>query len=289
MPRAASSRFAAAASSVPDAAQRQQQIDRALDVEDAVRALDRHALADRIERRARRRAGAALDVARGGCRARRAATRMRDLGRVAAAGSRRRARGRRRSTPPPRRAPRSGRRPTARGRPSRPWSSVPVLSVQMTVAAPSVSTAGSLRTSTLRAGHALHADGEGDGDDGGQALGHGRDRERHRGHQRRRSSARRGPGPSAATTATMPRQRNSSVRPTRSRRRCSGVSFVAARGRAGPRSFPARWRRRWRRPRPARRPGGHRRAHEHRAPPLGQRRVGGDRASCPCRRAGSRR
>ena len=56
--------------------------------------------------------------------------------------------------------------------------SVPVLSVQITVVEPSVSTAGSSRTTARRARHPLHADGERDGDDRGQALGD-------RGHRQR--------------------------------------------------------------------------------------------------------
>ena len=62
--------------------------------------------------------------------------------------------------------------------------SVPVLSVQMTVVLPSVSTAGSRRTTARRRGHPLHADGERDRDDRRQPLGDRGDGERHRRERR---------------------------------------------------------------------------------------------------------
>ncbi len=72
------------------------------------------------------------------------------LRRISAAAAARRGRAGRRNRRPPRRSAPPDRDPRARARPSRRVVSVPVLSVQMTVAQPSVSTAGSLRTSTLR-------------------------------------------------------------------------------------------------------------------------------------------
>ena len=56
----------------------------------------------------------------------------------------------------------------------------PVLSEQMTLTEPSVSTAGRRRTSARRCGHAPRAEGQRDGDDGRQALGDGGDGEAHR-------------------------------------------------------------------------------------------------------------
>ena len=57
--------------------------------------------------------------------------------------------------------------------------SVPVLSEQITVAAPSVSTAGSLRTMALAAAMRRTPRLKPNGDDGRQRLGDRRDRERH--------------------------------------------------------------------------------------------------------------
>ena len=58
--------------------------------------------------------------------------------------------------------------------------SVPVLSVQMMLAAPSVSTASSLRTIAPLLRHALHAERERDRGDRRQAFGDRGDREAHR-------------------------------------------------------------------------------------------------------------
>ena len=55
--------------------------------------------------------------------------------------------------------------------------SVPVLSEQIVVTEPSVSTAGSLRISALPLDHALRAERQGDGHHGGQPFGHGRHRQ----------------------------------------------------------------------------------------------------------------
>ena len=131
-------------------AQREQQLGRALDVEDAVRSPDGHPLAVGVERvhvppRAFRLDRAPVDAALGGRRE------QRDLRRIAGAGA---AASRQLGV-----AARGGGRRAARGD-SAPHSSrtvitpvvsVPVLSVQMTVALPSVSTAGSRRMSTWRA------------------------------------------------------------------------------------------------------------------------------------------
>ena len=57
---------------------------------------------------------------------------------------------------------------------------VPVLSVQITVALPRVSTAVSLPDERVALDHLLHPQCEADGDDGGQALGNGGDGEAHR-------------------------------------------------------------------------------------------------------------
>ena len=61
-----------------------------------------------------------------------------------------------------------------------PVVSVPVLSVQITVAQPSVSTAGSLRIEHVARRHPLHADGERDRDDRRQSFGDGGDGQRDR-------------------------------------------------------------------------------------------------------------
>ena len=55
------------------------------------------------------------------------------------------------------------------------WVSVPVLSEQMTVAEPSVSTEARLADQGMVADHLVHAERQADGHHGGQSLGHGRD------------------------------------------------------------------------------------------------------------------
>ena len=119
-------------------------------VEHAVGARDRHALAVGVERLHVHAAAGAARCRRGGCRARRPRRES-----PARSGRRcrhaRRSTARRRSTrrPPP--AGARDRRPHSSRTVITPVVSVPVLSVQMTVAQPSVSTAGSRRTSTWRA------------------------------------------------------------------------------------------------------------------------------------------
>ena len=73
----------------------------------------------------------------------------------------------------------------------------------MTVAQPSVSTAGSLRISDVARGHALHADRERDRHDRGQSLGHGRDRQRDGGQEAPRASAARGEDRSPPRSPTI--------------------------------------------------------------------------------------
>ena len=127
--------------------------------------------------------------------------------------------------------------------------SVPVLSVQMTVVLPSVSTAGNRRTTARRRGHPLHTHRERDRHDRRQSLGDRGDGERH------------APRASASSDAVAARERDRHERrrdhadrrrePAGERRRAAGSAASArpSSAAAARRSSRARSAARWR-PRP---------------------------------------
>ena len=148
-------------------------------------------------------------------------------------------------------SPRRRRRRTARRARISLRVSVPVLSEQMTVTEPSVSTAGSRRISAFRAHHALARRARAACDDGRQCL---RDRRRPPGSERSAASAaaaRRAAVRAAKTTTQIADAATASCRPNAARRCCSGVR-VSPSPRAARRCVRARSPCRWRRRRPGR-------------------------------------
>ena len=144
----------------------------------------------------------ALDRARGGCPRSAPATQDRDLGRIpgAAAPVRRRAPRRSRRRPP--RAPRRDRGPQSSRTAITPVVSVPVLSVQITVAQPERLDRRQPADEDVARRHPLDADRERDGDDRRQPFRHRRDRERHRRQEHLEAAAGPAEVPRPATTAT---------------------------------------------------------------------------------------
>ena len=101
--------------------------------------------------------------------------------------------------------------------------SVPVLSAQMTVVAPRLSTADRRRTSMPAPHHPLHAERQRRGGDRGQALGHGGDGQRDGACAPSRAAARRAGAPRPRAAAQARARRRPDARPSASSWRSSGV------------------------------------------------------------------